>query len=75
MTTKSVTSEYLMGIREGRETLRRCGPEMAQAELANLNATIRMFGASNPVGQLLRGERDFWRNQVAAINTAKETAQ
>ena len=66
MTTRTVTSEYLMGIREGRETLRRCGPSVANAELANLNATIRMFGASNPVGQLLRGERDFWRNQVGA---------
>jgi len=65
MTTKTVTSEYLMGIREGRETLRRCGPGVANAELANLNATIRMFGSSNPVGQLLRGERAFWRNQIA----------
>jgi hypothetical protein len=65
MTTKTVTSEYLMGIREGRETLRRYGLGVANAELANLNATIRMFGASNPVGQLLRGERDFWRNQIA----------
>ena len=64
MTTKTVTSDYLMGIREGRETLRRCGPEMAQAELANLNATIRMFGGSHPVGQMLCGERDFWRNQI-----------
>jgi hypothetical protein len=64
MQPKSVTSDYLMGIREGRETLRRCGPEMAHAELENLNATIRMFGASHPVGQLLRGERDFWRNQI-----------
>ena len=64
MKAKSVTSDYLMGIRQGREMLRRCGPEMAHAELENLNATIRMFGGSHPVGQLLRGERDFWRNQI-----------
>jgi hypothetical protein len=64
MQAKSVTSEYLMGIREGREMLRRCGSEMAHAELENLNATIRMFNGSHPVGQLLRGERDFWRNQI-----------
>jgi hypothetical protein len=64
MTTKSVTAEYLMGIRDGRETLRRCGASVASAELANLDATARLFAASNPVGQMLRGERDFWRNQI-----------
>ena len=62
MTT--VTQDYINGIREGRETLRRCGASVARQELDNLTATVRMFGASNPVGQMLRGERDFWRNQI-----------
>ena len=61
---KTVTSDYINGIREGRETLRRCGPSVARQELDNLTATVRMFDASNPVGQMLRGERDFWRNQI-----------
>jgi hypothetical protein len=61
---KTVTAEYLMGIREGRETLRRCGVNVATQELDNLTRTCRMFGAQSAVGQLLRGERDFWRNQL-----------
>ena len=60
----TVTAEYLMGIREGRESLRRNGPEIAAQELDNLNRTIRMFGSDSAVGQMLRGERDFWRNQI-----------
>jgi hypothetical protein len=61
---KVVTAEYLMGIREGRETLRRCGAEVAATELDNLIRTCRMFDAQSAVGQMLRGERDFWRNQI-----------
>lgn len=61
---KTVTAEYLAGIREGRQWLKRYGMEDAQANLDNLVRTCRMFDASNPVGQMLRGERDFWRNQI-----------
>lgn len=61
----TVTESYLMGIREGRETLRRCGMEVAQAEIENLTRTCRMFDNGSPVGQMLRGERDFWKNQIA----------
>ena len=60
----TVTQEYLDGIREGRETLRRCGLGVAQQELDNLTRTCRRFDAQSAVGQMLRGERDFWRNQV-----------
>lgn len=61
----TVTQEYLDGIREGRETLKREGPDNASLHLDNLNRTIASgFAASNPVGQFLRGERDFWRNQI-----------
>lgn len=61
---KTVTAEYLEGIREGRTTFKREGMENAQAHLDNLVSTCRRFDASNPVGQMLRGERDFWRNQI-----------
>lgn len=60
----TVTAEYLEGIREGRATLKREGMANARTHLDNLTATARTFAASSPVGQMLRGERDFWRNQV-----------
>lgn len=64
MNTQSVTQEYLMGIREGRQALRTYGMGVAHAHLDNLNRTIKNFDASSPVGQMLRGERDFWRKQI-----------
>lgn len=62
--TQTVTAEYLMGIREGREYLKRFGSEDAQAHVDNLKRTIEGFAASTPVGQMLRGERDFWLGQL-----------
>lgn len=70
MSRQTVTSEYLDGIREGREWLNRYGMEDAQAHLDNLTATARTFAASSPVGQMLRGERDFWRNQIKKAGAA-----
>lgn len=61
---KTVTAEYLAGISEGRAWFKRYGMEDAQANLDNLTRTARTFDASNPVGQMLRGERDFWRLQI-----------
>lgn len=61
----TVTSYYLDGIKEGREMLNKYGASIANDALANINATIKKgFAASSPVGQLLRGERDFWRNAI-----------
>lgn len=60
-----VTAAYIDGIREGREVFAREGLSLAAERLENLNSTIRMgFAADSPVGQILRGERDFWRNQI-----------
>lgn len=61
-----VTAEYLMGIKEGRAILEQHGIDdvSAQDRLDNLNRTIKGFAASSPVGQMLRGERDFWANQI-----------
>ena len=61
---RQVTQDYLNGIREGRAWLRKYGAVDAQAHLGNLTATARAFDAQSPVGQMLRGERDFWRNQI-----------
>lgn len=64
MTNKTVSQAYVDGILEGRAALRRHGLEIARQELDNLTRTCRMFDASSAVGQMLRGERDFWRNQI-----------
>lgn len=62
--SQTVTTEYLEGIREGRNWLRTNGSDDACAVLRNLEATCEQFAASSPVGQMLRGERDFWRNWI-----------
>lgn len=61
---RQVTQDYLNGIREGRAWLRDYGMDGAQEHLDNLTATARTFDAQSPVGQMLRGERDFWRDQI-----------
>lgn len=67
----TVTESYLDGIREGRSLLKAWQaeglvdvPALARASIDNLNRLCRQFGARSPVGQMLRGERDFWRNQL-----------
>lgn len=63
---QTVTAEYLMGIKEGRDLLRKFGTEAItiRDRIDNLKRTMKGFPASTPVGQMLRGELDFWRNQM-----------
>lgn len=60
----TISAEYLLGIKEGRAYFDQYGGADAAEVLANLNSTIKGFSASTPVGQMLRGERDFWKNQL-----------
>lgn len=60
--TLQVTSSYIDGIAEGRALMRQ-GVTPADA-LPNLDTLCRQFAADSPVGQLYRGERDFWRHQL-----------
>jgi hypothetical protein len=62
--SNTITSEYLEGILDGRAWLDKYGMDGAQVHLDSLERTARTFSASSPVGQMLRGERDFWRNQI-----------
>lgn len=71
MTGRTVTAEYLDGIREGRATFREHGISVAADCLDTLNRLCRMFDAASPVGQSYRGERDFWRNQIRKHGVAK----
>ena len=77
MTQRTATAEYIAGITDARATMRRIQsgqdacysaaelPEFMRSEVASIERTIRSgFGPSSPVGQMLRGERDFWRNQI-----------
>lgn len=64
MNSATVTQEYIMGIKEGREVFRKYGLAIAPDALDNLRRAIKGFPASTPVGQMLRGERDFWLNQI-----------
>lgn len=59
-----VTQMYLEGIREGREVFEREGATYAADHIACLCEAKKGFPSSNPVGQMLRGELDFWRNKV-----------
>ena len=61
---QTVTAEYLDGIRDGRAWLKEYGLDDAQAHLDSIERTARTFDASSLVGQMLRGERDFWRHQI-----------
>lgn len=64
----TVSVYYIEGIKEGRASFERNGLAVAQDELSNLTSTIKGFAASNPVGQMLRGERDFWLNQLKRVS-------
>lgn len=61
----TVTAEYCDGILEGRRLFKEYGIEIAAECVEQLDRLCRQFSADNPVGQLFRGERDFWRNQIS----------
>jgi hypothetical protein len=74
--TQTVSQYYLDGISEGRAMLNAWKaegmadtdlPALAQAHLDNIKRTARSFDAQSPVGQMLRGERDFWRNKLKQV--------
>lgn len=70
--SKQVTESYIDGIREGREFLKAHKPSVSDMRdiLANIIDTLKGF-SSGPVADLLRGERDFWRKQIAKREAAQ----
>lgn len=62
---REISESYLAGIRDGREYKRRFNPSLfAMREvLHNIKQTLEGF-KSGPVAEHLRGERDFWKNQI-----------
>ena len=59
------TAEYIMGITEGRSLMVRCQPTLNEMRFHEENCVdaLKQF-QSGPVADMLRGERDFWRNQI-----------
>jgi hypothetical protein len=73
-TTKTVSPEYLLGITEGRDFKRDCiqrGDTIDRAFITDHIATIDRVMAQGFAGAMrdfMRGERDFWRNQLKGAN-------
>lgn len=63
---QTVTNEYLMGIKEGRECLEKHGTTLmtVQDRIDNLKSTLKGFSRKSAVGQMLLGELDFWKHQA-----------
>lgn len=63
---KNPTQAYIMGIKEGRSLL-TAEPSLDRVEILdiidNLTSTLKR-GFSGDVADMLRGERDFWKNQI-----------
>ncbi len=63
---KTTTQAYIMGIKEGRAML-TATPDLDRADmidiLDNITSTLKR-GFSGDVADMLRGERDFWKNQL-----------
>lgn len=70
MNGQTVSQAYCLGIREGRATLRQfaadgiANMETLQSHLANCRAAT---GLSGDAADFARGERDFFRNQIAKL--------
>lgn len=58
-----VSEWYIEGIKEGRSAFETYPDLKPDEEIANIKQTMRGFGARSPVGQMLRGELDFWMNR------------
>ena len=65
MKSGQVTHWYLEGIKEGRRNFKEQAVSILSVDdrIANIRATLKTFSFNSPVGQLLRGELDFWKNQ------------
>lgn len=60
-----ISEAYILGIKEGRDYLRH-NPGMTKEDMqsAMANCASNMAKHSQPMKDLFKGQRDFWRNQV-----------
>ncbi len=62
-----LTQNYLNGIKEGREYFKQYGKDFSLAEIKSHIENIKnqiKNGNSDDMRDFLRGERDFWINQL-----------
>lgn len=71
MNAGTVSAAYLLGIREGREILNfnradfDANPlQFSREMLASVNS-VRRQGFAGDMAEFMKGERDFWRNQIS----------
>lgn len=78
MAKNIVTTEYLMGITEGRSFLNHLKREDSGFVLTKgicldriqmCNESLKL-GFSKTMSDVFRGERDFWKNQLAVLTGA-----
>jgi hypothetical protein len=66
---QEVSQEYIEGIKEGREWITKY-PDQDPAEMLDqLKRAKKGFASNSPVGQMLLGEIDFWKNQQKKAKT------
>ena len=63
MDMNQVSEAYLLGIREGREFLKRFPDSNPRHEYEACCRTLRE-GFSGDMAEFMRGERDFWKNRI-----------
>lgn len=61
----AISDAYILGIKEGRAMLKAC-PDMSKDDMraAMGNCTVLMREHSQPMKDVFKGERDFWKNQL-----------
>lgn len=62
-----VSAAYLMGIKEGRAFL-KAFPDTNPAHEYEACRTMLAQGFSGDMAEFIRGERDFWKNQIKKGN-------
>lgn len=60
-----ISDAYILGIKEGRSFLSN-NPGMTKDDMqsAMANCSSNMASHSQPMKDIFKGQRDFWRNQI-----------
>ncbi len=70
---EEVTQAYLVGISEGRTLLTSMGGKASREDILGILENLRLTlaqGFSGDIRDSLRGERDFWKNQLELAKSA-----
>jgi hypothetical protein len=63
---ETVSESYILGIKSGRSYRNRFPDETIDDMVVHRNSCQRLIRAySQPMKDVFKGERDFWRNQIS----------